>query len=260
VAWTTAAAAKAHINGLAAAGQTDYDAALGATKTALQTLVPPFAADQTLVYFVSDGGPNRPFGSVGVQGAEETSWETVLFNEGVDKAFAVGIDTTINEGAGPSFNSPDDFVDIAFNGDNNTATESLDTLFELTDGTNTDPLSGTLPTAPLPVVSGNVLNDNGSGADMPGDGPIVITKITVGMTNHVDDGDGKIEVTLDDGKLTFYFTDNMDGHVAGDFVYEADADFDGDSFSYMIQDDDLEMSTATVSIVPCEDGTAIKIA
>ncbi len=76
-------------NGLNASGQTNYDAALTDAQTAFD--YGHTNATQTLAYFLSDGEPNRPFGSVGINASEQTAWENFLNTNGVAEAFAVGI-------------------------------------------------------------------------------------------------------------------------------------------------------------------------
>ncbi len=260
-----------YVNGLTASGQTNYDAALARAQLEMG-VAPPTAADQTLVYFVSDGGPNRPFGSVGVSQLEENNWEAFLDLNNVDKAFSVAIDANIVEGLGPNFDSPDDFVDIAHDGNADTGNEDPATLIELKIAADIANLTATIPTSAPAMGSGNVLDGTLSDMLMPddlGDLPTMITKIDVGadlgdIYLAADDADGKIVVTTDaGGTLTFYFKDHVgDSRDAGDFDYTAPDGADTtftDSFTYMIAENDTpsDMDTATVSITICEDGIKI---
>ena len=68
---------------------TNYDAALTDAQTAFD--YGHTNAVQTLAYFMSDGEPNRPFGSEGINASEQTTWENFLNTNGVAEAFAVGI-------------------------------------------------------------------------------------------------------------------------------------------------------------------------
>ena len=87
--WLTKVQAINFINFMTASGQTNYDAALTDAQTAFD--YGHTNATQTLAYFLSDGEPNRPFGSEGINASEQTTWENFLNTNGVAEAFAVGI-------------------------------------------------------------------------------------------------------------------------------------------------------------------------
>ena len=72
--WTDKADALSYVNGLSAGGNTNYDAAVNLMMSSWGS--GPTAADQTLIYFVTDGVPNPA--SAGLSGAEITAWETFL--------------------------------------------------------------------------------------------------------------------------------------------------------------------------------------
>ena len=96
--WLTVAQANAALNIITAAGgSTNYDAALltaaGAfTATGRQT------SGQNLAYFVSDGNPTGPSGSVGVNATEETAWKDFLNTNSIN-AYAIGITTDVGQSA-----------------------------------------------------------------------------------------------------------------------------------------------------------------
>src|SRR6185312_5638811 len=144
--WLSVADAITFINGLTASGLTNYDAALAHAETAFTFAHTP--ADQTLSYFLSDGVPTFPIGSIGINASEQAAWESFLTTNGVAASFAVGL--------GPSANL-NELQPIAFpNGD--PANPIL-----LTDQSLIVPaLPGLLPG----TVTGNVLiDDSGFGVD-----------------------------------------------------------------------------------------------
>ncbi len=97
--WTTAGSATTYIGGLTGSGNTNYDAALNTVTTGWGA--GPSAATQTLVYFISDGAPNPA--SSGIDGTEQTAWETFLANApvgggdvGVDTSYAIGVGSGVS--------------------------------------------------------------------------------------------------------------------------------------------------------------------
>ena len=74
--WMTVSNAITYINGLSADGDTNYDLALSTTQTYINTHTTPDAG-QTIAYFLSDGQPNEPSGSVGINSTEQAAWDFV---------------------------------------------------------------------------------------------------------------------------------------------------------------------------------------
>ena len=238
-------------NGLNAGGQTNYDAALTDAQTAFD--YGHTNATQTLAYFLSDGEPNRPFGSVGIDVSEQTAWENFLNTNGVAEAFAVGI----GNGATLSTLEP-----IAYpNGDPNNPIVLTDQSLLA------DTLIGGLPG----VVDGNVLTTNsgsgvdGFGADGPGAGAGILS-ITVdghlyaynaGTNAITKDGNpfaagtGTLDLaTTLGGHLTFHFTSGV-GFDAGDWHYQSPNNVPNNSvetFHYVIADGDGDQAGADLSI------------
>src|SRR4029079_7818418 len=236
---------------LAPGGQTNYDAALADAETAFD--YGHTNATQTLAYFLSDGEPNRPFGSEGIDATEQTTWENFLNTNGVAESFAVGI----GNGATLSTLEP-----VAYpNGDPNNPVVLTDQSLLA------DTLIGGLPG----VVDGNVLTTNsgsgvdGFGADGPGAGAGILS-ITVdghlyaynaGTNAITKDGNpfaagtGTLDLaTLLGGHLTFHFTD-AGGFVAGDWHYLSPSNVPNNSvetFHYVIADGDGDQAAADLSI------------
>jgi hypothetical protein len=249
--WLSKAQAISFITFMAASGQTNYDAALTDAQTAFD--FGHTNATQTLAYFLSDGQPNLPIGSVGIDASEQTAWENFLNTNGFAESFAVGI----GNGATLSTLEP-----IAYpNGDPNNPVV-------LTDQSQlSDTLIGGLPG----VVDGNVLTTNsgsgvdGFGADGPGAGGGILS-ITVdghlyaynaGTNAITKDGNpfaagtGTLDLaTTLGGHLTFHFTSGV-GFDAGDWHYQSPNNVPNNSletFHYVIADGDGDQAGADLSI------------
>lgn len=93
--WMTIEEANAYLAGLEASGLTNYDAAIELAVTAFDLPGAPTIGDN-VVYFLSDGKPNRPSDSVGITGDEVTAWEKFLEANDMP-AFAVGIGNGVTE-------------------------------------------------------------------------------------------------------------------------------------------------------------------
>ncbi|NTU97853.1 MAG: cadherin-like domain-containing protein, partial [Chlorobiaceae bacterium] len=72
-------------------------------------------ATQNVSYFISDGQPNRPEGSAGIDGSEEAQWEAFLETNGID-SYALGIGTVI---------SLDAQQPVAYNGSSGTERDAV---------------------------------------------------------------------------------------------------------------------------------------
>ena len=115
----------------------------------------PTPATKTLVFFMSDGEPNEPGGSVGISSTEETAWYNFLASKGVNDAYAIGIGTGVGSA------DDDNIEPIAWNpGDlNTTHTDgALDPNVLVINSADLAGLIGTLVNLLPGVVSGNVLD------------------------------------------------------------------------------------------------------
>ena len=243
--WLSKSAAITFINGLTAGGSTNFDAALADAEHAFTFAHTP--ADQTLAYFLSDGAPNQPFGSVGINAAEQATWENFLTTNGILGAVAVGIssDATIAS-----------LDPIAFpNGNPNNP-------LILTDPSQ---LSATLINSLPGDVSGNVLANDSFGADGPGPGSGIVSILVDGHLYAYDPGTNAITQdgnpfasgtsTLDlnttlGGHFDFHFTSGG-GFNAGDYDYKSPPNVNTDtveSFHYVIADGDGDTSGADLNI------------
>lgn len=248
--WADKADAIAYINGLSADGNTDYDAALERVTTNWGS--GPTAADQTVVYFISDGEPtdDNGTGTVGIVGAEQTAWETFLADKGVAASYAVGISTGVNDA---------DLTPIAWAPGN----LGLPPVIITGGGDLSTTLTGSLPGS----VSGNVLaNGDGFGADTGH-----IKSITVNGTTYTFDGNATITtsgnapgagdvinangkqitiITNLGGKLVFNFAANGTNQ-AGEWDYTAPNNItatSSENFAYTLTDDDGDTVGATLNL------------
>jgi T1SS-143 domain-containing protein len=239
--WMSASDAVTYINQLDSGGNTNYDLALTTTMSYINGHTTP-AAGQTIGYFLSDGQPNEPHGSVGIDGTEQATWDSFLATSHIGTVYGVNV---------ASSNADSDIAPIAYPtpGDN------------IGIGNNASGLVGTLPPT-IHTTSGNVLGNDAFGADGHGVGAGILS-IKVGTTTFTFDGtnisDGQGHTTLGSvltaitslGTLTFYFA-TAGGHNAGDYSYSTSANVSSDqteTFHYAIVDGDGDQSAADLSIV-----------
>ena len=158
--WTSKLDAINYINGLSAGGNTHYNDAVD--EVTGNWGAGPTAADQTLVYFLSDGVPNPV--SQGLDTTEETSWINFLNNpdgnagtsDAVTQAFGIGI------GSGLSGGDKDQLEPIAWHPGEVAGTTSSGAsdpnVIVVTDQSQLSAtLTGTLPG----LTTGNVLTNDG---------------------------------------------------------------------------------------------------
>uniref|UniRef100_B8DLR7 von Willebrand factor type A n=1 Tax=Nitratidesulfovibrio vulgaris (strain DSM 19637 / Miyazaki F) TaxID=883 RepID=B8DLR7_NITV9 len=208
-------------------GATNYDAAINLVMSQLGTTGTP-PADKTVAYFLSDGEPNRPDGSEGISGSEQTTWETFLAANNFDMVYALGIGTGISGNTG----------ELNPIGWESGTTSNADVVTIITDMSQlADYLVSTVPT------TGNLLTNDSGGAD----GGKALYSITVdGVTHYIgeSDADHKLALDLHDGKgtLTVDFDD-------GSYVFSPGATPTGtEVIGYDIKDADGTHSNATLTL------------
>ena len=87
--WMTADQARSALHCLSAGGNTNYDAALDAARGAFDD--PGRLVDgQNVAYFFSDGRPNLPTSDVGIDAAEQKTWESFLDSHDI-RSYAIGL-------------------------------------------------------------------------------------------------------------------------------------------------------------------------
>ena len=188
--WTSKLDAINYINGLSAGGNTHYNDAID--EVTGNWGAGPTAADQTPVYFLSDGVPKPA--SQGLDTTEETNWINFLNNpdgnagtsDAVTQAFGIGI------GSGLSGGDKDQLEPIAWHPGEIAGTTSSGAsdpnVIVVTDQSQLSAtLTGTLPG----LASGNVLANDAFGAD----GPHVVGAA------HAFDGILSIKVGADDVRV-----------------------------------------------------------
>jgi hypothetical protein len=164
-------------------GSTSYTAALDAVQDAFPIETP--AADQSFVYFLSDGRPNQP-----LTPDEINAWEDFLIDREVTTAFAVGIGGGISDGGA-------DLEHVAFpnNEPNNLImvtdeSQLIDTLVETVAGSAT----------------GNIIADLQSGFTFGADGPGFILSLQVDELTYTFSPEGVGEISPSDGSASMVGT------------------------------------------------------
>ncbi len=181
--WLTVDQAKTIINGLDADGSTNYDEALTDAIAAFATSG-SIGGAQNVSYFLSDGTPTAPSGSVGISGAEETNWINFLNPNNVN-SFAIGIGTGV---------SVTNLNPVAFDGRGPGAGTNTNAVVV------TDPaqLTATLVASVVQPVTSNLLTDGVIDSSFGADGGY-IKSITLGSKIYTFDPSGAGSVTDENG-------------------------------------------------------------
>ena len=163
--WMTIAQAKSAVDALVADGNTNYDAPI-ATAESIFTHAGALATAgiENVSYFMSDGEPNLPAGSIGMNASEETAWTSFLTAHDID-SFALGVST----GATQSTLNP-----IAFDGQSGTNADSV-VVSDL------NQLAATLVNT-IVTTSGNVLSDGVLHGNYGADGGYIKSIVADGTT------------------------------------------------------------------------------
>ena len=233
--WLSVSDAITYINQLSAGGDTNYDLALSATQAYINSHTTPDAG-QTIAYFLSDGQPNEPSGSVGINGTEQAAWDSFLATKHISTVYGVNVAST---------SSDSDIAPIAYPTSGN----------NIGIGGNANGLLNTIP-ATVHTTSGNVLTNDTFGADGHGVGAGILS-IKVGNTTYTFDGtnfnDGQghttsgavLTATTSLGTLTFNFS-------TGEYSYSTSASVSADqteTFHYTLVDRDGDRAGADLSII-----------
>ncbi|TLU85693.1 MAG: VWA domain-containing protein, partial [Chlorobium sp.] len=251
--WVSAEDAKAIIDMLRApsGASTNFDAAL---QKVMETYGEPgklaTVATQNVSYFISDGQPNDPSASAGIDSSEQAQWESFLKTYGIDSyAFGVGYDIHV-----------DALQPIAYDGTDGTDNVAV-IIPDVSD------LSAILSDTVVPgSTTGTLIKSTGA------DAPAWVESITIDGTTYTYNpaGAGTITVngtdrsTFDSATDTLTITTlgfgsdltmnsklvvNMD---TGAYVYmsprTAVSERFSDSFSYVIRDFDGDTSSSSSSI------------
>ncbi|HWP25852.1 MAG TPA: VWA domain-containing protein, partial [Xanthobacteraceae bacterium] len=233
---------------------TNYDAALTTAENAFNTQ-PSSNGDSRLAFFISDGEPNAPNGSAGINSTEETTWINFLNANNVQKATAVGIGDLSTGNADAlepvAWQSPEvQGTHTTAAGDpnvivvNNTQLSSLGSI-----------LVGTVPAN----ATGNVVDGTSGGNDDFGADGGRILSIKINGVTYTWDGVNMITpsvgssfsgssltniLTPQGGHLSFDFTD-------GSFNYQTPTNVPSpvdDVFPYTIIDGDGDTDSANLTV------------
>ncbi|HWP26828.1 MAG TPA: DUF5801 repeats-in-toxin domain-containing protein [Xanthobacteraceae bacterium] len=213
--WMTADQAKTAVAALTAGGSTNYDAALTTAQTAFADAGKLTTAGvQNVSYFMSDGEPNAPSGSAGINAAEEAVWTSFLSANQID-SFALGMGTGVTQSA---------LNPIAYDGQTGTNTNAI----VVTD-------MGQLATALVGTVTGttgNLLTDGVLPGSFGADGGY-IKSVTVDGTTYTYDPAGGGSISVSGGPNNGSFnaaTKVLIVNTASGGVFTVD--MDGGTFSY----------------------------
>jgi T1SS-143 domain-containing protein len=223
---------------------TNYDRGL---LTGMDAFNKPGAiADATNVsFFVSDGEPNQGTGADGfdedgpssstgsssddgIGANEEGAWQDFLEANDI-LSYAIGIGPNATTG-----NALAELAPIAYDGRPGGALTDNDLVLSSADVADLETVLGDIGGIGK---SGNLLENDAPGADNWADQAIV--KVLFGLSAYLPDENGVIVVQTPAGTLTVYGKD-YDGHVAGDYVFEA-GEVEADQqvgFTYIAEDRD----------------------
>jgi len=239
--WVNVSTAISYISGLSAGGSTNYDIALQEVENHFADS--HSAASQTIGYFLSDGDPNEPSGSIGINASEEATWTTFLSHNGIGTFYGVTVGSSSPDSSIAPIAYPNDAVDnIVINSSHPSLLSTLPTLIN--------------------TVSGNVLTNDHFGAD----GGRILSATVNGTTytwdgNHTINETGALNSTLSNatsisvtttpgGHFDFFFTSGG-SHTAGDWDYSAPSDLvtnQTENFGYALVDGDGDVASATLAV------------
>jgi len=237
--WTDAASANTFILGLVAGGGTNYQAALAAVMDNWGG--GPSGADETLIYFISDGVPSSP-----LTAGQTTDWENFLADKGVDVSYAIGISTNVDDpDLAPIAWTPDDadFSPIVLSDP-----IGLDDTLQGTVSGQMHNIFADDASVGLGGDGGHILSVDVDGVTYTWDGLNTITKS--GLATGVLAASMFAVDTVLGGHLEFHFADSS-GHQAGDWSYlqpDQVAQLTDEVFHYALIDNDGDTSGADITV------------
>jgi VCBS repeat-containing protein len=251
--WLTRADALTYINddaNFVGGGATNYDVALQeAINIYGASARPAGAADQTIVYFLSDGAPNTandPGGDAGITSngtgndVSIAEWEAFVGNpaNNITNVFAIGLGSA-NVGNLEPIAYPNDDVQAPIGDEDRVVIIPDSNITALTQ--TLDDLLGTV----LTPVSGNVTDNDVPGTDDFGAPELV--EVVYGATHYVfGSPDPAYDIDLGVGRGSLH----IDQHGAYTYTPPSGDVVDGTPFSlqYTIRDGDGDTSTANINI------------
>ncbi|MFQ2101518.1 VWA domain-containing protein [Aeromonas sanarellii] len=222
--WLTKDQATGQLISISSGGSTDYDDALDAVRNNYGT---PPAADNTFVFFISDGVPNPT--SDGVDSGERSTWTNFLTQKGIDGAYAVGI------GSASVLDSDLQSVAWSPSGAHNSNVVVINAANQL---------SGTL-TNLAQAIEGNVTTNDSAGADGFGS-PRMVSVVYNNTTYTFNGSNTSFTISLGANKGTLYIEND------GDYKFTpppGGAEGAPVEVIYTIKDADGDNSTAKLTII-----------
>ncbi|MFM5567319.1 VWA domain-containing protein [Aeromonas veronii] len=222
--WLTKDQATGQLTTISSGGSTDYDDALQAVQDNYGT---PPSADNTFVFFISDGVPSSTDDAINT--AERNEWTNFLTQKGIDGAYAVGIGSTSVLDA--------DLQSVAWSpsGAHNSNVVVINTAGQL---------SGTL-TNLTQVIDGNVTTNDSAGADGFATPKLVSVEYN-GTTYTFNNNNTSFSIALGTNKGTLYIEND------GDYRFtppSGGAEGAPVEITYKIKDGDGDTSSAKLTII-----------
>ncbi|WP_295559318.1 DUF5801 repeats-in-toxin domain-containing protein [uncultured Hyphomicrobium sp.] len=243
--WMSVSAAKAAVLALTAGGLTNYDETLSDAVAAFSSSG-SIAGAQNVAYFVSDGQPNQPSGSAGIDAGEQAVWENFLTTNDV-VAYALGAGTGVTTSA---------LDPVAFNGVTGDQIASL-VVTDMSQLTAT--LVGTVNAV---TATGNLATEIAGGGFGADGGYVQVISIggrsfTFNGTNTITvTGAGTATHTFDDPTNVITITTGLGGKLivdldTGAYTYTGPASITSDqteTFGYTLRDNDGDTSSSTLTV------------
>ncbi|MGN5073498.1 retention module-containing protein [Aeromonas veronii] len=222
--WLTKDQATGQLTTISSGGSTDYDDALQAVQDNYGT---PPSADNTFVFFISDGVPSSTDDAINT--AERNEWTNFLTQKGIDGAYAVGIGSTSVLDA--------DLQSVAWSPSSahNSNVVVINTAGQL---------SGTL-TNLTQVIDGNVTTNDSAGADGFATPKLVSVEYN-GTTYTFNNSNTSFSIALGTNKGTLYIEND------GDYRFtppSGGAEGAPVEVTYKIKDGDGDTSSAKLTII-----------
>ncbi|MFM5332839.1 VWA domain-containing protein, partial [Aeromonas veronii] len=222
--WLTKDQATGQLTTISSGGSTDYDDALQAVQDNYGT---PPSADNTFVFFISDGVPSSTDDAINT--AERNEWTNFLTQKGIDGAYAVGIGSTSVLDA--------DLQSVAWSpsGAHNSNVVVINTAGQL---------SGTL-TNLTQVIDGNVTTNDSAGADGFATPKLVSVEYN-GTTYTFNNSNTFFSIALGTNKGSLYIEND------GDYRFtppSGGAEGAPVEVTYKIKDGDGDTSSAKLTII-----------
>ncbi|MGL6003868.1 DUF5801 repeats-in-toxin domain-containing protein, partial [Aeromonas sobria] len=222
--WLTKDQVTGQLTSISSGGSTDYDDALQAVRNNYGT---PPSADNTFVFFISDGVPSSA--DEAINATERNDWTNFLTQKGIDGAYAVGIGSTSVLDA--------DLQSVAWSpsGAHNSNVVVINTAGQL---------SGTL-TNLTQVIDGNVTTNDSAGADGFGTPKLVSVEYN-GTTYSFNNSNTSFTIALGTNKGSLYIEND------GDYRFTppaGGAEGAPVEVTYKIKDGDGDTSSAKLTII-----------